>query len=230
MEELINSEKKSNRLSNKSKKVKQIKFNPFSPEFQVNPYPVYHCLRSENPIYRSSFGSEWVLTRYEDVKNILRDRRVCSYDRSTMIEQKSKYLQNQGKNLNGLVDASNKFLLYMNPPDHSRLRALLSQAFSPVVIESMRPQIQTTVDECLDTVRNRGEMDIIGDLAEVLPINVIARMLGVPPHDAQDRLHQWAQIFSRIIDSLIEDAMLKGHKGYRYDSSSDNHNLVDSQS
>ena len=205
MEQMINSGKEIISPSNteKSEKVKPIQFNPFSPEFRANPYPIYHRLRSENPIYRSSFGSEWVLTRYEDVKTILRDRRVYSYDRPKMIAQKSKYLQKQGKNLNVLAEASKNFLIYMNPPDHTRLRGLVSKAFSKVVIEGMRPQIQTIVDECLDKALSRGEIDIIGDLAGVLPVNVIASMLGVPTHDAQEQLHQWSQVLSRILDSLI---------------------------
>ena len=204
MEQMINSGKEIIRSSNtkKSEKVKPIQFNPFSPEFRTNPYPIYHRLRSENPICRS-VGGDWVLTRYEDVKTILRDRRVYSDNRPKLIQQKSKYFQNRGKSIETLADASNKFLFYMNPPDHTRLRRLVSKAFSPVVIEGMRPQIQTIVDECLDKALSRGEMDIIAELAELLPIKVIASMLGVPPRDAQEQLHQWSQVLSRILDPLI---------------------------
>ncbi len=204
MEQMINSGKKIISPSNtkKSEKVKPIQFNPFSPGFRDNPYPVYNCLRSENPICYS-IGGDWVLTRYEDVKTILRERRVYSDDRPKLIREKSKYLQSREKNLHALADASNKFLFYMNPPDHNRLRRLVSKAFSPVVVERMRPQIQTIVDECLDKALSRGKMDIIGDLAGVLPVYVIARMLGVPPSHAQEQLHQWSQVLSRILDSLI---------------------------
>ena len=204
MEQLINSGKESNSLSNtkKSEKVKPIHFNPFSPDFRANPYAIYHRLRSEKPICYT-LGGDWVLTRYEDVKTILRERRVYSHDRPKLIQQKSKYFQNRGKSIQTLADASNKFLFYMNPPDHNRLRRLVSKAFSPVVVERMRPQIQTTVNEYLDKALSRGEMDIIGDLAGVLPVYVIARMLGVPPSDAQEQLHQWSQVLSRILDSLI---------------------------
>ena len=187
----------------KSSKVKPIHFNPFLPEFRVNPYPIYHRLRSENPICRWSISGQWVLTRYEDVKTILRDRRVYSADRSKLISEKSKYLQKQGKNLHALADATNNFLFYMNPPDHTRLRRLVSQAFSPVVIEGMRPQIQTIVDQLLDKALSRREIDLIADLAEPLPVIVIARMLGVPPSDAQEQLHQWSQVLSRISDPFI---------------------------
>ena len=205
MESLSNSQKEiiDSANTNKSEKVKPIQFNPFLPEFRTNPYPIYHRLRSENPIHRSSFGDDWVLTRYQDVKTILRDRRVSSHDRPNLIAQKSKYLQNQGKNLNALAEASNKFLFYTNPPSHTRLRRLVSQAFSPTAIERMRPQIQKIVDSYLEKVRDRGKIDIIADLAEPLPVQVIARLLGIPANDARDQLHQWAQTLSRILDSLV---------------------------
>ena len=205
MEQMINNGNEIISPSNtkKSEKVKPIQFNPFLPEFRANPYPIYHRLRSENSICRSIAGGDWVVTRYEEVKIILRDRRVYSHDQPKMIQEKSQYLKNKGKNLHALADASNKFLFYMNPPDHTRLRGLVSKAFSPIVIKRMRPQIQTIVDECLDKALSRGELDIINDLAGPLPVKVIARMLGVPSSDAQDKLHQWSQILSRILDSLI---------------------------
>ena len=205
MEQIIDRRKRIIRPSDtkQSEKVKPVKFNPFLSEFRCNPYPTYHRLRSESPIYRSPVGGDWVLTRYEDIKTILRERRVYSHDQPKLIKEKSKYLQKQGKNLHVLADISNKFLFYMNPPDHTRLRSLVGKAFSPVVIERMRPQIQTLVDEFLDKVQSKGEMDIIANLAGPLPVKVIARMLGVPLDDAQDKLKQWTQVLSRIIDSLI---------------------------
>ena len=183
----------------KSEKVKPFQFNPFSAEFCTNPYPAYHRLHSENPISRSIFGGDWVVTHYEDVKAILRDRRVYAYNRPKLIQQKNKYFQNRGKSIQALADASNKFLSYMNPPDHGRLRSLVSKAFSPKVVERMRPQIQTIVDESLEKVLSTGEMDIIGDLAAPLPVKVIASMLGVPYNDAQEKLHQWARISLLIL-------------------------------
>ena len=204
IEQMTNSNKKIMSSSNteKSEKVKSIQFNPYMPGFNADPYPIYHYLRAENPICHTLWG-EWVFTRYEDVKTILRERRVYSHNKLKSIKKKNKYLQHQGKNLDALADASNKFLFYMNPPDHTRLRSLLGKAFSPVVVERMCPQIQTIVDECLDKALDKKEIDIIGDLAEPLPVKVIAKMLGVPSSDALDRLHQWSQILSRILDSLI---------------------------
>ena len=187
----------------KLEQAKPIQFNPFSAGFRANPYPIYDYLRAKNSIFRSLAGGNWVVTRYEDVKIILREHRVYSDDKPKIIQEKSQYLKNRGKNLDALADASNKFLFYMDPPDHTRLRRLMSKAFSPIVIERMRPQIQTIVDECLDKALSRGELDVISELAGPLPVKVIARMLGVPSSDAQEQLHQWSQILSRILDSLI---------------------------
>lgn len=175
------------------------KFNPFDKQFHANPYPTYHRLRSEDPVHRFFLGGDWVLTRYADVKLVLRSGRVRSHDLSESIQKKNQYLQDKGKNLNALVDISNKFLFYMNPPDHTRLRGLVVKAFSPTVVERMRPRIQEIVNDLLDQVRNKGTMDVIADLAGPLPVTVIGKMLGIPK-EAQDQLHQWSNVSSRILD------------------------------
>ncbi|MEM9216875.1 MAG: cytochrome P450 [Cyanobacteria bacterium P01_F01_bin.150] len=201
---MVNKDKATLGLSKtkKTEKLKPFQFNPYSADFRLNPYPVYHHLRSENPIC-NTIGGDWLFTRYEDVRAILRDHHVYSDNRPKLIEQKNKYFQNQGKSIQALSDASNKFLFYMNPPDHNRLRRLVNKAFSPIVVEQMRPQIQVAVNEYLDKALSKKEMDIIGDFADLLPVNVIARMLGVPSSDAKEQLNQWAQVLVRVLDSLI---------------------------
>ncbi len=181
---------------------KAFKFNPFNKEFHANPYPTYHRLRSEEPVHQLFVGGDWVLTRYGDVKAVLRSGLVRSHDQSELIQQKNQYLQDKGKNLNALVHISNKFLFYINPPDHTRLRGLVVKAFSPTVVERMRPRIQEIVNDLLDQVRNKGTMDVIADLASPLPVTVIGKMLGIP-NEAQNQLHQWSNVLSRILDSLV---------------------------
>ncbi|WP_334770806.1 cytochrome P450 [Nostoc sp.] len=191
--------------SDKTKKIgltKAFKFNPFTREFRANPYPTYHYLRSEEPVHPYLLKKSWVITRYADVKAILRDARFRCADRPELIKEKNQYLQNKGRNLNALAYTSSQLLFYLNPPDHTRLRGLVVKAFSPMVVERMRPCIQKIVDELLDRVRHQGTMDIIADLASPLPVIVIGRMLGIP-NEAQDQLHQWSNILSRILDSLV---------------------------
>lgn len=181
---------------------KAFKFNPFDKEFHANPYPTYHHLRSKEPVHQLFVGGDWVLTRYADVKAVLRSGLVRSHDQSELIQQKNQYLQDRGKNLNALVHISNKFLFYINPPDHTRLRGLVVKAFSPTVVERMRPRIQEIVNDLLDQVRNKGTMDVIADLASPLPVTVIGKMLGIP-NEAQNQLHHWSNVLSRILDSLV---------------------------
>ena len=192
-------------LENTSKPgaVKPVEFDFFRPEFHTDPYPLYYRLRSEDPVHRSFIGGTWVLTRYADVKAVLRDRRVGTLETPKQIKDKNQYIQEKGKELNTLAYVSSQLLFYMNPPDHTRLRRLASKAFSSsIVVERMRPYVQETVNELLGKVRNTGFMDIISDLAGPLPVIVIAKVLGVP-HEDEDRLHHWSNVLSRILDLLL---------------------------
>ena len=153
-------------------------------------------------MHRSFMGGTWVLTRYADVKAVLRDRRVRTLETPKQIKDKNQYIQEKGKELNTLAYVSSQLLFYMNPPDHTRLRRLASKAFSSIVVERMRPYVQETVNELLGKVRNTGFIDIISDLAGPLPVIVIAKVLGVP-HEDEDRLHHWSNVLSRILDLLL---------------------------
>ncbi len=194
--EVINSGKTS-----KTGLTKQVRFNPFIPEFHADPYSIYHCLRSEEPIHWSIFG-EWVLTRYVDVKSVLRDPLFCAEKIPMRIKEKGHYLQQKQKSLNAIAQVSSKFFFFLDPPDHTRLRGLVCKAFSTRVVECMRPQIQEIVDELIDGFQDRGVMDIISDLACPLPVIVIAKMLGVPA-EAHSKLHKWSNDMSRILDPLL---------------------------
>ena len=179
---------------------KVFKFNPFLAEFQRDPYPTYHRLRIEDPVHRSF--DTWVLTRYADVKAVLRDPRFGADQVPKRIKNKSHYFEEQQRDLKTLVQMSGKFFFYLDPPDHTRLRGLVSKAFSAKVVEHMRPQIHEIVDESINKVRDTGVMDIVVDLSCPLPVIVIARMLGVPAEDSS-KLGQWSNEMSRIIDPLM---------------------------
>jgi len=169
---------------------KVFKFNPFLAEFQRDPYPTYHRLRIEDPVHRSF--DTWVLTRYADVKAVLRDPRFGADQVPKRIKNKSHYFEEQQRDLKTLVQMSGKFFFYLDPPDHTRLRGLVSKAFSAKVVEH----------ESINKVRDTGVMDIVVDLSCPLPVIVIARMLGVPAEDSS-KLGQWSNEMSRIIDPLM---------------------------
>ena len=157
-------------------------FNPFRPEFHADPYPFYHRLRSVEPVHQTSMGF-WVLTRYDDVVMVLRDPRFGRDGFEHLLAAVYGDDRESGR--------LSRSMLFRDPPDHTRLRALVSKAFTPRVIESMRSHIRDIVDRLLDRVRDSTGMDVIADLAYPLPVTVICEMLGVPPGD-QDTIRQWS--------------------------------------
>lgn len=192
--------------TNKNQKsgiVKALKFNPYDPNFQANPYPIYHSLRSVEPIHQS-FTGMWVLTRYTDVKAVLRDPRFCVDKMPKHVKHKSHYLEQ--RDFNTLAQAISKWLIFLDPPEHTRLRGLVSKAFSAATVKSLRPQIQQIADDLIGKVRHKGFMDIMSDLACPLPCNVIAAILGIPVEDWY-KLYYWSDELSRILDPLrsLED-------------------------
>jgi len=179
-----------------------LKINLFHSDVRENPYPTYQTLRTEDPIHRSFIGDFWILTRYCDVKSALLDERFSSNRRPQSIKEKQQYVLQKGGDLTTLFQASNAQLFFIDPPDHTRLRRLVRQAFSQSIVESMRPEIQEIVDELLSKVRHTGSMDVIADLAGPLPVSVISKLLGVPPEDHQ-RLKEWSSDLSFLLDPLL---------------------------
>ncbi len=196
---------KANTSNNKSEKVvsaQSLRFNLFDSKFNANPYPTYHRLREEDPVHRYLIGGDWIVTRYADVKAVLKSGCVRTDDRPKSIQERKKYLLHKEKNLDILAYTTSRFLFYMNPPDHTRLRGLVGKGFSSIVVERMRPHIQEIVDELLDKVRQKGSMDIVAELASPLSVSVISKLLGIPK-EAQQQLHQWTNVLSRILDPLV---------------------------
>ena len=166
-------------------------FNPMDPEFVTDPYPTYHRLRSEDPVHESPLGF-WVLTRYEDVVATLRDPRFA---KEPMIAAVAARLGFDA----GAVGIS---MLDRDPPDHTRLRGLASKAFTPRVVERLRPRVQEIVDGLLDRVERAGTMDLIEEFAYPIPVNVICEMLGVPVED-HEQFKGWSLDLARGLDSIM---------------------------
>ncbi|HKF17179.1 MAG TPA: cytochrome P450 [Candidatus Dormibacteraeota bacterium] len=164
-------------------------YNPFLPEAREDPYPQYRALREADPIHRSPFLDMWVLTRYQDVALVLRDHRF-SADRTRWEGLKA---------LEGFEPT--RSLLGLDPPDHTRLRTLVTKAFTPRVVEQLRPQAQAIVDEALDRAAEQGGMELIEELAYPLPVAVIAKMLGVPPDD-WPRFREWSRVLVSSLDPV----------------------------
>lgn len=149
-------------------------FNPLDPDFIADPYPFYHRLRETAPVYRTPMGF-WLLTRYEDVAFALRDKRFGK-DFAGNLERR------YGRNVMDEPAVANlaRTMLVLDPPDHTRLRGLVTKAFTARRVADMRPRVRALVDEQLDRVADRGSMDVMRDLAHRLPVIVICDMLGIP--------------------------------------------------
>ncbi|HEX7734602.1 MAG TPA: cytochrome P450 [Ktedonobacteraceae bacterium] len=176
-------------------------FDLASSAFKANPYPTFARLRASEPVYllASSNGQNtWLVTRYSDAELILRDERFVK-DR--------QHLTSRGQAHNAVAPASAADLMSMSmvdfdPPDHTRLRQLFAPFFAPRQMELLRTHIQEVADELLDAVVERGSMDLIDEFAWVLPLRIIAGILGVPAEDCP-RLHAWTRLLADSIGDPV---------------------------
>ncbi|PYO09521.1 MAG: cytochrome P450 [Candidatus Rokuibacteriota bacterium] len=161
------------------------------PEFLADPYPTYHRLRAEDPVHQSPLGF-WVLTRYDDVSAVLRDPRFIKEPLAALVAARFGAEVPRGVGLS---------MLDRDPPDHTRLRGLVSKAFTPRVVDGLRSRIQQIVDELITRVQAAGSMDVIEEFAYPIPVNVICEMLGVPLAD-HERFKGWSLDIARGLDSI----------------------------
>jgi cytochrome P450 len=164
-------------------------FNPFLPGVLADPYPMYRELLKHNPVSWQPLMEGWVFTRYKDVDHIL-THPTMSADRAKARNQFSEMIEQQQKSFGPFSRAPT--MLTSDPPEHTRLRRLVSKAFTPRAVENLRPRIQEIVDELLDAVEKQGnEMDLVTALGYPLPVIVIAEMLGIPSKD-RERFKKWS--------------------------------------
>ncbi|MFY1694346.1 cytochrome P450 family protein [Solwaraspora sp. WMMA2101] len=159
----------------------------FTDEYAADPYPTYARMREQNPVQLVSsprFDS-YLITRYDDARAALTDHRLSK----DLYGPEGHYLRFFGPNSDGL----NKNMLNSDPPEHSRLRRLVSQAFAPRCIEALRPRVTQVVDDLIDKFAPRGEADLMHDFAVPLPMVVICELLGVPRADHEQVLG-WTQV------------------------------------
>jgi cytochrome P450 PksS len=164
--------------------------NLAGPEFKANPHPYYARLRAETPILHTKMPTgefAWLVTRYDDVVAVLKDERFVKRAASALTPEQVARQPWFRK----IFKTVRRNLLSVDPPDHTRLRALVSKAFTPPLVEQMRGRIQSLSDELIDHVQPRGSFDLIRDFALPLPTTIIAEMLGVPVAD-RHAFHRWS--------------------------------------
>jgi len=150
-----------------------------SEDFAGDPYPTLALLRDTDPVHWSDSLGGWILTRYDDILPTFKD--VAAYSNEGRLGRAAAYLPAEARGRLQVFEAhyQTKGLLHSDPPDHTRLRRLVLRAFSPRVIEAMRPRIQQIVDGLIDQVADVGTMEAVQDLAFALPLTVLAELLGV---------------------------------------------------
>ncbi|OJT23757.1 cytochrome [Archangium sp. Cb G35] len=153
--------------------------NLFSDEVRRNPYPAYAQLRGRSPVLHEPHSDLWMLFDYESVKRALQDHEAFS----SIVAPPSAM--------------TSQWLVFMDPPRHTKLRALIMRAFTPRAVASLEPRILALSHELLDRTRSRGEMELAEDFSVPLPLRVIAEMLGVPLAD-QPRFKRWSDVMMAL--------------------------------
>ena len=177
-------------------------WDPFDPAFRADPYPYYDRLRSEAPAYLAPGGST-VLTRYDDVFSVLRSNEVSrDIEANAIADPTDEIAMRRRERRRGGA----KSILNLDPPDHTRLRRLVSKAFTPRQIELLRPGIEQMVDTALDAAADRGSIELIDELAFPVPFQVISELLDMPT-DRADELRDWSQALTASLEptATIDD-------------------------
>lgn len=150
-------------------------YNPLSARMAQDPYPFYADLRTRDPVRHSRLVNAWVFSRHSDIDAILRDHRRFSND-----PRKGTLSRRQRANL----PADDEFtMLFLDPPDHKRLRALVNKAFMPKAVNALEPHIRSLLGSLLDEIDDPSGFDLMKAVAQPLPVIVIAEMLGIPSQD-----------------------------------------------
>ncbi|MFI5053751.1 MAG: cytochrome P450, partial [Acidimicrobiia bacterium] len=182
------------------------RFNPFEPGFAEDPYPQFLAICQREPVQQTPLGL-WAIFDYEDAVRLLRDPRLSVEDKS--VRGVNPRAELRERILGTRPERGTRQILNLDPPDHTRLRALVQKVFTPRTVEQLAPRVQELVDGALDAVESRGaggdddaKMDVIADLAFPLPFLVISEMLGMPDAD-REQLRDWAHTLTLALEPLL---------------------------
>ena len=178
------------------------RYNPFHPRFRRDPYRAYRRLQSESPVYFSPVLRGWILSRHADIVRALADPRLICDRRQARIAQDFAIFESMRPDF---AQAVLRSLLMLDPPDHTRVRRLVSRAFTPRVVEHLAESIAKRVSALLDAMERKPDPDVIRDLADPLPVGVIADLLGIPAGD-RAYLKSWSNDFVGLLDPIQAEA------------------------
>ena len=182
-------------------------FDPFAAGFTDNPYPQYATMRRQAPVYQHPFGF-WLLTSYDDVSLLLRVPGLSVEDDNVAPDNAMRQLREALLGDAAPQETAALSMLDRDPPDHTRLRKLVSKAFTPRAIQALQPRITALVDGMLDEIAAQGTVDLVDALAFPLPFSVIAEMLGAPPAD-HDRIRQLTGTVVRSLEPVNDPELMR---------------------
>lgn len=169
-------------------------FAAFPPAFMRDPYPFFQQLRAQSPVHRDTDG-RWIVLSHALISSALRDRRFITNDYWTgdraALRETSAYARMEAP-----------MMIHREPPDHTRLRGLVSRAFTPKLVASLAPAVQRICDDLIDAALERDAVDLMADFAAQLPVMVIAEMLGVPRED-HGRFQAWSGDILKATEALL---------------------------
>jgi cytochrome P450 len=184
----------------------QFDLEKLTPEFYADPYPTYRALREHEPVKRLPNGS-YFLTRYDDLINAYKSTRLFSSDK------KREFAPKYGSSL--LYEHHTTSLVFNDPPAHTRVRRLITGALSPRAIAEMEPYLIRLVDGLLDAMAKKDEVELIGDFAAAIPVEVIGNLLDVP-HEERAPLRGWSLAILGALEPVIgAEAFARGNKAVK---------------
>ena len=176
----------------------QVAFNPYEPGYFANPYAQYAALRETDPVHLAASTGSYVITRYDDVHRLNRDRSmIVSIDYAASTASIDAERERLNAN-NGIAKLS---MLRRDGDDHTRLRRLVTRVFTPRAIGQWRERAETLVDSLLADAAQKEQFDVISDYALKLPAQIISEMLGMP-HDDIGKLRAWSNAIAKTLDPL----------------------------
>lgn len=179
------------------------RFRPHAPEFIADPYPVLAELREATPVFRNDATGQWTITRFADVQETLRDRRLGrSY--SHLFTHAEIGRAEPDPRWAAFHQHERWSLLCLEPPDHTRIRRLVSKVFTPKAVAALRPTIDGLANELLDQCAERGRFDLLADYAQPYSVAVICSMLGVPRADTRALL-DWSHAIVKMYELSTPD-------------------------
>jgi pimeloyl-[acyl-carrier protein] synthase len=173
-------------------------FRTYSDHLHSDPYPFYAYLLEHKPLYYVEERRFWVASRYEDVNRILKDPLFVREYRNAA-PQHHQQLPQQPTEWKPVSDLLDNWMLLRDAPTHTRLRGLVSHAFTPRTIERLKPKIRAIAEHLADRMGEEPQPDLIASFAFPLPVIVIAEMLGVPPED-RELFKDWSHTFARVLE------------------------------